>query len=333
MPATKVVEQNGMRIGLTSILDPEQMEVKSVADIVVGPIAEAATKAANELKAKQSDFNAILFFGNEETAKKLVQEVAGFDLIIVAGGYGEPTFRPVPVEESETKLIVTGNKGMYAGLVGLYEEQPMKYARVPLTHEFPDAPEMRKLMSEYQDQLKAIGLDGLGLLPPVPHSSGQKFIGSAACGKCHTEAMDIWEGTPHAEATAHIIEPPKERGDIARHFDPECLSCHVTGWNPQEYFPYESGYLSLEASKHLNGSGCENCHGPGSEHAAAEVEGSEVSADIRDELREAMRLPLDQAREKCMECHDLDNSPDFHEEGAFEDHLLAAGGTLRDRMS
>jgi quercetin dioxygenase-like cupin family protein len=28
-------------------------------------------------------------------------------------------------------------------------------------------------------------------------------------------------------------------------------------------------------------------------------------------------LPLNEAEKKCMECHDLDNSPDFHVHGAF----------------
>jgi hypothetical protein len=31
-----------------------------------------------------------------------------------------------------------------------------------------------------------------------------------------------------------------------------------------------------------------------------------------------MRLTLANAQEKCLECHDIDNSPDFHKEGAFE---------------
>ena len=37
-------------------------------------------------------------------------------------------------------------------------------------------------------------------------------------------------------------------------------------------------------------------------------------------LRAAMRLPLANkvAERKCMECHDIDNSPDFHHPGAFE---------------
>lgn len=319
MPQSKVVVKNGHRVGLTSLLDPASMEVDPGEDIAVQPMLGAAQNAIAELAEKRATYKVMLFFGEEEAAKKLAQEVPGYDLIVVSGGYGEPTFRPLSIEGSQTQMIVTGNKGMYAGLVGLYADQPLKYARVPLSHEFADAPEMRKLMADYQDQLKAVGLQGLGLLPPVPHSSGQKFVGTATCGKCHTNAMDVWEGSAHAEATNSIVEPKEGRGDVARHFDPECLSCHVTGWNPQEYFPYESGYFSLDTSKHLTGNGCENCHGPGADHAAAEEEGSAVTPNVRDQLRNAMKLPLSKAREKCMACHDLDNSPDFHEEDAFED--------------
>lgn len=320
MPQTKIVAKNGRKLGITSILDPDSMEVApNNGDIMIEPIEDSARKAIKTLAADNPDFNVLLFFGKEEVGRKLVTDVEGFDLIVAAGGYGEPTFRAEPIKGSKTKMIVTGSKGMYAGLVGIFEDKPLKYARVALTHEFADAPEMRQLMKEYQDQLRDIGLKGLGLLPPIPHSSGQKFIGTAKCGECHTTAMDIWEGTPHAAATDDIVKPPKERGDIARHFDPECISCHVTGWNPQEYYPYASGYLSLQKSEHLTGSGCENCHGPGSEHAAAEAEGSTVAEELRQQLRNAMKLPLEKAREKCMECHDLDNSPDFHEEDAFED--------------
>ena len=319
MPQSKVVEKNGKKIGITSVLDPESLEVATSDEIVVEPMVESTKKALDELMAATPNFKVLLFFGTEEAGKELVQEVPGFDLIVVAGGYGEPMFRAEPIDDSKTKMIVTGNKGMYAGLIGLYADEPFKYARVPLTHEFEDAPEMRRLMQEYQNQLRDIGLGGLGLLPPIPHSSGQEFIGSEKCGKCHKTAYDIWLGTPHVDATESIVEPPKERGDVARHFDPECISCHVTGWNAQEYYPYKSGYLSLDASKHLTGSGCENCHGPGSEHAAAEAKGSDVAEELRNQLRDAMKLPLERARDKCMKCHDLDNSPDFHEEDAFED--------------
>ncbi|KAA1262340.1 Perchlorate reductase subunit gamma precursor [Rubripirellula obstinata] len=332
LPQTKVVEKNGIKVGVTSILDPEKLTVDPGAEVIISDMVPSAQAAIKALSAKSPDFKVLMFYGKEESAEKLVREVPGFDLVVVAGGYGEPTYQPAAINDSETKMILTGAKGMYAGLIGLYAKpaaEPdanasaakptMKYARVALTHEFADAPEMRGLMKDYQDQLESIGLDGLGLMPPIPHSSGNKFVGTATCGKCHTEALEVWEGTSHAYATDSIVEPPEERGDVPRHFDPECISCHVTGWNPQEYYPYESGYTSLEESTHLLGNGCENCHGPGAEHSAAEAEGSDASSDLRDQLRAAMRLPMDKAREKCMECHDLDNSIDFHEPDAFED--------------
>jgi hypothetical protein len=319
LPETKVVNVGGLNIGVTSILDPDSLDTKPSDDITVGDKAEAAARALTSFRQDRLAFRVLMFYGKEEDARKLVQEVPGYDLLVVAGGYGEPTYQPELIEGTNTRMIVTGDKGMYAGLVGLYDRGELRYARVPLTHEFEDAPEMRQIMKEYQDQLRDIGLEGLGLLPPIPHSSGQSFVGSEKCGECHTTAFDIWEGTPHALATDHIVEPLEERGDVPRHFDPECLSCHVTGWNPQEYYPYLSGYLELEASAHLHGSGCENCHGPGSDHVAAEAVGSDVSEARRDQLRAAMVLPLDKAKEQCMTCHDLDNSPDFHEEDAFED--------------
>lgn len=318
MPQSKVVEKNGRKIGITSVLDTDAVEVTPNSEILIEPKVDSTRKALAEMEAAGADFKVLMCFGKEDAAQQIVQDVPGFDLLVVAGGYGEPTYRPESIEGSSTKMIVTGNKAMYVGLVGLYDDQPFKYARLSLDHQFSDAPEMRQLMKEYQDQLRDIGLQGLGLLPPIPHSSRHEFVGSEACGECHTTAYDIWQSTPHAEATEHIVRPPRERGDIARHFDPECISCHVTGWNAQEFYPYASGYLSLEQSEHLTGAGCENCHGPGAEHVAAEA-GTGVDDELREQLRQAMRLPLENAREKCMSCHDLDNSPDFHEEDAFED--------------
>jgi len=315
---TKVVESGGRRIGTTSVLDPAFFNAAQGADIQVNDIDQSLDVALSTLQRDQADFKVLLFFGSEELAAKSVQKTAGFDLVVVAGGFGEPTYEPKQIEGSKTKMIVTGDKGMYTGLIGLYPDATIRYARVPLTHEFADAPEMRRLMASYQNQLKSLGLDGLGL-KPIAHPSGEKFVGTKTCGECHKTAYKIWENTPHALATEHLVHPG-ERSDISRHFDPECISCHVTGWNAQNYYPYVSGYLSLDSSSHLTGNGCENCHGPGASHAAAEREDSGVTEEARDMLRVAMQLPLEIAKEKCMECHDLDNSPDFHKEDAFDDY-------------
>ena len=217
MPTHKLIERGDIKVGMTSVLDPEAIDGAPSEDIKINPLEASAQAALRAMNDKGATFRVLSFFGtktgSEAAAEKLALAVPGFDLMIVAGGYGEPTYQPQQIDGSKTKFIVTGDKAMYAGLVGLYQDAPMKYARVPLSHEFADAPAMRQLMSDYQQQLQAVGLDGLGI-KPVPHSSGEKYVGSVACGKCHTTAFDIWEGTGHANATASIIKPPRERGDI-----------------------------------------------------------------------------------------------------------------------
>ena len=172
-------------------------------------------------------------------------------------------------------------------------------------------------LKTYQGELQRTGLSGLGI-QPVAHPRAVDFVGSRACGECHTKAYEVWENTPHAHATDSLVSPP-ERQDISRHFDPECLSCHVTGWNPQKFFPYRTGYQSLQETLAMQGSGCENCHGPGGHHVAAENGDLEVGVEKLMALRQQMQISLKEARTtKCMECHDLDNSPDFHDPGAFD---------------
>jgi hypothetical protein len=111
---------------------------------------------------------------------------------------------------------------------------------------------------------------------------------------------------------------PGERSEVPRHFDPECISCHVVGWNAQKYFPYVSGYLGVDETPLLHNVGCESCHGPGSAHVAAENGDGNPAKELIDQYRVEVRLRLEDAEKKCQECHDYDNSPDFHAEGAFQ---------------
>jgi hypothetical protein len=164
---------------------------------------------------------------------------------------------------------------------------------------------MDALMVDYQDQLKQLGWEGLGL-KPANHPRG-KFRGSKACAECHQAEYDVWKDTPHAHATETLtkVKPPRQ-------FDPECISCHAVGWNPQEFFPYASGYESLKKTPLMAGNGCENCHGPGADHIAAEKGQDE---ELQTRFRAAMELSIADEKEAshaCMECHDIDNSLNFN---------------------
>ena len=220
----------------------------------------------------------------------------------------EPPKEPETIEGTKTLLIAVGYKGMNAIVLGLFDgDPPYIYQRVPLDSRFAASPDMKMLMQAYQEQLKAIGFAGLGLRPvphPLAETNGQ-FIGSKKCATCHEKSYDIWrerQGTPGHTRRWKKLDPP-------RNFDPECISCHVVGWHPTKYFPYVSGYESKEKTPHLIDTGCEDCHGPGEKHAAAESGGDTA---LQEKLRKTIIMTkAESKKQQCYSCHDLDNSPDF----------------------
>lgn len=319
METARIITVGQKKIGIIAVLGDEWAKKVQNADVKVSPMVEA-TKAAFK-KIAQCNYKVLIAHATIEESEQIARAVKDFDLVVTAGGYGEPTNKPELITgTTKSQMIQVGVKGMHAGLVGLYDDpkNPVRYQRIALSSQFADSKRMMEIFKKYQNELKESGLEGLGVRP-ITHSSGREFVGTEKCGECHTTAFDIWKKTGHALATDHLINPP-ERGDIPRHFDPECLSCHTTGWNPQEYFPYRTGYLSVEETPHMMQNGCENCHGPGAAHVAAQ-EDTASTQELLKKLQEEMRLPLDRARDKCMECHDLDNSPEFHHgDHAFEEY-------------
>jgi hypothetical protein len=311
----QTIEAGGLKIGVTAVLGTAEQKQINNADVRMKPPVEGLREVWPQLEAERCDVYVLLAHASLEESRELARQFPGFDLIVTAGGAGEPTLEPEKIEGAKGVMVQVGTKGMYAGVVGVFAPGELRYQRVPLDARFPDSKAMLALLASYQKTLEAEGLPGLAV-QPIPHSSGNQFVGSAKCAECHDAEYEIWKNSPHAHATDSLVHP-NERSEIPRHFDPECLSCHVTGWNPQKFFPYTSGYLDLQKSAHLHGSGCENCHGPSSAHVAAESGETTLGADEIKLLRQSMRLPLSRAEQKCMECHDLDNSPDFHVEGAF----------------
>ena len=158
MPQSKLIQVGIHKIGITSVIDPELVSDQTSGEIEIREMVNTANRAASQWRPEQVAFQVLLFYGSEETAKQIATQLTRYSLIVVAGGYGEPTFQPIEIPGSRARMVLTGEKGMYAGLFGLFDRGEHKYARVPLTHQFEDAPEMRQLMKEYQDQLKDIRL-------------------------------------------------------------------------------------------------------------------------------------------------------------------------------
>ncbi|MEX2186548.1 MAG: multiheme c-type cytochrome [Pirellulales bacterium] len=321
LPSFRTIDSGGMKIGVTSVLaDSARKEVMGD-EIKFKPAAEALAEVGKSLTAAKCDVQVLLVHGTMKETEGLAAKFPQFGIVVTSGGADEPLRRPKQLEHGSL-LVEVGRKGIYAGVVGLYKSAAgvrFRYQLVPLDERFADSPEIVKVMASYQQELQnawEMGFDAYGI-KAIDDSGRRQFVGSQKCGDCHSEAFAVWEKTPHAHATESLVHPP-ERSAIARNFDAECLSCHVTGWEPQKFVPYASGFLGLgkKETPHLAGSGCENCHGPGSKHVAAE-EGDADDATLK-RLRAEMVLKLDTAERTCIKCHDIENSPDFHKAGAFE---------------
>jgi hypothetical protein len=322
----KIIERGGMKIGITTVLGKSVIDrLKNVSDVKMLDPRQALPQVIPDLVNAKCDHLILIVNGNPDEAKDLARHFKAFrfDWVLATHGAEIPPEVPAKIEGTDSYLVEVGHKGMYSDVVGFYRNgsPSFRYQRVPIDHRFTDAPEIYAMQKEYLHQLKVLDLDGLGIKPTLPHPSGGKFVGSETCAGCHTQAAAVWEKTPHAHAT----ETLEKRTDPPRMHDPECLACHVTGWEPQKYFPFETGYTNLKDTPKLVGNGCENCHGPAAKHAAAENGEIEVTDIERNKLRSELRLkilPNEGNKDKqefdkgkvvqmCMQCHDQDNSPDF----------------------
>ena len=334
--ASAIFEVNGIKVGVTSVMSdsirkaviPEMTpEQAASAEMQWSDPAEALTAVLKEFDEAGVTVRILLAQTTLEESKKMAEDFPNLTLIVRANGFGEGADNAEMV--GSVRLIEVGKKGKAAGVIGLYPddaENPVRFELVPLSGElFSDSDRMTQLMQGYQDRLKAEAIaktDGA-----VPHPSGAIYVGAAKCGECHAKAYEIWKNTPHAHAFESLDPSFQRKGferlsGVNKSFDPECIACHVTGWNPEEYLRYESGFVNEEfaaddAEKQLQGllagNQCENCHGPGNRHVEY------IEADNKTAAINEVKVTLQQVEQTCNKCHDGDNSPGFKFEKYWED--------------
>jgi len=312
----------GVKIGITSVLsESHSRRVFPMGDAEWKPPAAALETALSQFAADEVDLRILLSNGSVEDSKALATQFPQFQVVVTADGLGDPDPNDPPQQVGETMIVEAGRKGKHVGVLGVYrtEQGPkLKYKLVSLEREdFGETESMIKLMVEYQNRLREeriVESESIG----NPHPSGATFVGADKCAECHTTAYDIWKNTGHAHALEDLDPTFRRHGHerlngVNRTFDPECLSCHVTGWDPQEYTRFKTGFLNAEFAttdkektleKLFGGSQCENCHGPGSRHI-------EMVENGDDNPGESVILKYEDAKNRCIKCHDGDNSPNF----------------------
>jgi hypothetical protein len=298
---------------------------------VVAALQQAMTADKVELKV-------LLFQGPALAAPAIAAHYPGaFDVILTLSDEDVAPAQATVV--GNTTIVRVGQRGRFIGVVGVYRTgNPAKpfdlyYQSVQLSEEYETAKgkeanhPILKLLDTYATEVKAQEFLQKTPQRPVPVTAALgkvtlSYVGSQECAKCHAADFAIWKNTKHEhafDALSKVASKP-----ALRQHDPECVSCHVTG------FGLKGGYDASLAKRDLRNVNCENCHGPGSAH-------KDSPNDLR--FRAAMSpwkanpgdlLPTPVAMQKgvnamnpaekaaflrvidvCQKCHDIDNDPNF----------------------
>jgi hypothetical protein len=189
---------------------------------------------------------------------------------------GEPNKRPL--------VVSVGRYGKYVAMLQIRPDQAggkpnLRFSPIDVNEGLPGEQSLVELYKDYQQFVKAAEL--LEDQPRYPLPSGLEYVGSESCKTCHEYEYEKWSTKKHAHAYATLVDADSQ-------YDPECIVCHVVG------FEYESGFVTEQRTPHLKDVGCENCHGPGSRHSRSL--GEEMTTDPKSD---------------CTACHTPETSGEY----------------------
>ncbi|MCY3722843.1 MAG: multiheme c-type cytochrome [Candidatus Poribacteria bacterium] len=159
-------------------------------------------------------------------------------------------------------------------------------AQLALTGDVPEDESVRQLLTDfYQKAAQSSEHKPLFAEQRLEQDPQNGYVSATACQRCHEQEYLQWSATRHAFAFETLLK--KER-----YFDPNCVSCHTTG------FGYQTGFQIGDETSAFKGVQCETCHGPGKQHV-----GNPKKSNIRSGEDTSL----------CLTCHDTKHSPGFTE--------------------
>ncbi len=285
---------SGIRVAVIGIMGTMTLNAKLSTDLGVEvlPPDETLRKTLKDLKGK-ADLFVVLAHTGYQDAKKLAETVTGVDIILSS--------HPSPVQTDFERIgttILMHCKGTckYVGRLVLEIDAEGRIASAngtqdPLDVKYDKDPKMQKLIDDTETAVSnyynkgpshVVQVTGLN---PNDQSEPQPYVGAQRCVGCHLSIHQSWQKTAHAEAFDSLAKQ-----DANGKMNPDCLSCHTTGYG------VKGGFRTEAETAHLKNVQCESCHGPGVAH-----------------LRKPSEKGYGATDEKlCRKCHDGANSPKFN---------------------
>lgn len=157
-------------------------------------------------------------------------------------------------------------------------------------------------------------------LPAFAQDAEKGFVGNTQCKICHNkpaegEQWNKWKAEKHAEAYKLLLTDKAKEVGAAKGLktppaeSPECLRCHVTGYDVEKKAPPSA--IKLE-----DGMQCESCHGPASLHL---VDGKKLKTAKDKSGIDVFKNIVKPDESVCRKCHNEDNPTYNPERYTLED--------------
>ncbi|MBN1424698.1 hypothetical protein JXA88_09080 [Candidatus Fermentibacteria bacterium] len=295
----EIVDVGTVRVGILGLVMKTAPGNVDTAVFRIEDPMQWAQQLVPEIAAK-SDVVVVLAHLGWGGAFSLAQQVPGID-VIVSGHGSYATEQPQRV--GETVLVQAGDQGKRVGrlsITGEIKKGKFSGTLTTLGRDVPDDPDIKNLVSHYSIRVREYysSLNHGARTSPAPTQVSQRYGGAQQCRACHAPVYERWLETGHSHAMATL----EHRG---KHFDPECVRCHSTGYGKP------TGFISMKVNPDLANVQCEQCHGQGSLHIMYRTKGDASLEGLNPVMAERARKFPVVGPTVCLQCHTPDRDPDF----------------------
>ncbi len=230
-------------------------------------------KAGGKTKGELA-IDVLLLHGDLKEARTVARMKLGFEVIVASH---EGPSLAVPLHMHDAYIVRVDPQGMYLGKAFLnvfsgvlrdvdFEVEGISSLKDPEN-------DVQKIILEYRKSLKTVNaLRYFSEKKTLPGSLS--YLGAEKCRECHKRNFVNWKKTKHSNAFKALKEEVQD-------YNPDCVICHTLGYE------YISGFVDGGHTPQLSNVQCENCHGPGSGHAA-------------EPAKNTLLIPVENV---CLRCH------------------------------
>ena len=268
-----------VKLAVLSYLSPEAFRFtpeETAARVAIAPLGDLVRQVA---RLKASGHVVVIVAHVEGPQVQAVAEQCGADLVI----RGHTTRCAEALTRYGQTPVAKIGGGQYVGVLAMKLTDAGRVAAIEYRVELVNEhwPMDKRLIQTYQAYAHVAMRQALG----TPGRAGLNTMPSADCGKCHKTQYAAWSAGPHAGAYKTLQR-------VKRTGDPNCLTCHTTG------FGTAKGFRTLDKTPKLAGVNCQNCHR------------FSVTADHKSENFKATRPRVN--GEVCTTCHTPVTDPKSH---------------------